>query len=191
MSRAGNIGQLKESGYEPRTVRQEMQANLVRKLRAGENIFPGIVGFEDTVLPQIVNAVLAGHDLILLGEKGQAKTRILRAMAGLLDEAIPVIAGCEINDSPFSPICLRCRHLVADQGDAVPVVWWPREHRYGERLAPGTRIADLIGDLDPAKVAGGSPLSSEDALHFGLIPRFNRGLFAINELPDLEYLVQV
>jgi magnesium chelatase subunit I len=191
MSKATTLGELKASGWQSRTVRQEMEHNLVRKLQAGERLFPGIFGFEDTVLPQLENAILAGHDFILLGEKGQAKSRILRSMANFLDDEVPVLAGCEINDNPYSPICKRCRDLVANMGDSVPVAWWPRELRYGERLAPGSRIGDLIGDLDPAKVAGGSVLSSEDALHFGLIPRMHRGLFAINELPDLEYLVQV
>ncbi|HEY3997829.1 MAG TPA: magnesium chelatase [Candidatus Xenobia bacterium] len=191
MSKAKTIRELKASGWQSRTVRQEMEENLVRKLKAGDRLFPGIVGFEDTVLPQLENAILAGHDLILLGEKGQAKSRILRNMVHFLDEEVPVIAGCEINDNPYAPICKRCRNLVVRDGEDVAIAWWPRALRYGERLAPGSRIGDLIGDLDPAKVAGGSVLSSEDALHFGLIPRMHRGLFAINELPDLEYLVQV
>lgn len=191
MSNAKTVGELKASGWQSKSVRQEMEENLVRKLKAGERLFPGIVGFEDTVLPQLENAILAGHDIILLGEKGQAKSRILRGMVNFLDEEIPVMAGCEINDNPYAPICKRCRNLIAELGDRTPVAWWHRDLRYGERLAPGSRIADLIGDLDPAKVAGGSVLSSEDALHFGLIPRMHRGLFAINEMPDLEYLVQV
>ena len=138
-----------------------------------------------------VNAILSHHDIVFLGEKGQAKTRMMRALSKFLDDEIPVIAGCEINDNPYAPICLDCKRKIEEHGDIVEIEWLPREARYGERLSPGTKIADLIGDLDPAKVAGGAPLASEDALHFGLIPRMNRGIFGINELPDLEYLIQV
>lgn len=188
---AVTLGDLKAGGYRPRTVKDEMEGNLVRKLEAGEELFPGIQGYENTVIPQVVNAVLAHHDMVFLGEKGQAKSRLMRTLSTLLDEAIPYVEGCEIHDDPLRPVCARCRQLVAEKGDATPVAWWPREDRYGERLAPGTRLADLIGDLDPARIAGGTRMSSEEALHFGLIPRFHRGIFAINELPDMDYLIQV
>jgi len=168
-----------------------MERNLVRKLRAGDALFPGIHGYDETVIPQIVNAVLAHHDIVFLGEKGQAKSRLMRSLGDLLDDEIPYVEGCELHDDPLRPVCGRCRRLVADQGDATAIAWWPRDERYGERLAPGSKIADLIGDLDPARVAGGTRLSSEEALHFGLIPRFHRGIFAINELPDMDYLIQV
>jgi len=160
-------------------------------MERGEELFPGIQGYETTVIPQIVNAVLSHHDIVLLGEKGQAKTRIMRALTRFLDDEIPAITGCEINDDPFGPICAACRRKLEEHGGLVEISWIPRASRYGERLSPGTKIADLIGDLDPAKVAGGAPLASEDALSFGLIPRMNRGVFGINELPDLEYLIQV
>jgi len=168
-----------------------MERNLIAAMNAGKDIFPGIIGYDFTVIPQVVNAILSHHDMVFLGEKGQAKTRMMRALTRFLDHEIPAIAGCEINDNPFDPICLSCRRKIEEHGDIVEIVWLPRSARYGERLSPGTKIADLIGDLDPAKVAGGAPLASEDALHFGLIPRMNRGIFAINELPDLEYLIQV
>jgi len=185
------IGELKESGYQPETVKAEMERNLIRAMEAGQELFPGIVGYDFTVTPQVVNAILSHHDMVFLGEKGQAKTRMMRALSRFLDEHIPVIAGCQINDNPYDPICLSCKRQIEKHGDIVEIEWLPRDRRYGERLSPGTKIADLIGDLDPAKVAGGAPLASEDALHFGLIPRMNRGVFAINELPDLEYLIQV
>ena len=185
------ISELRKAGYEPMPVKAEMERNLIRAMEAGEELFPGIVGYDFTVIPQVVNAILSHHDMVFLGEKGQAKTRMMRAMSRFLDEKIPVIAGCEINDNPYDPICLSCRRKLEEHGDIVEISWLDRSQRYAERLSPGTKIADLIGDLDPAKVAGGAPLASEDALHFGLIPRMNRGVFAINELPDLEYLIQV
>ncbi len=185
------IAELKEAGYTPLPVKEELERNLIKAMRSGEDLFPGIQGFGETVIPQIINAILSHHDIVLLGEKGQAKTRIMRAFIRFLDEEIPVIAGCEINDSPFEPICQSCKSKIAEHGDIVEIQWLHRDKRYGERLSPGTKIADLIGDLDPAKVAGGAPLASENALSFGLIPRMNRGIFAINELPDLEYLIQV
>lgn len=188
---AATLGQLRASEWRSESVKSEMERNLVRKLHAHEEIFPGIVGYNETVVPQIVNGILAHHDMVFLGEKGQAKSRLMRGMVNLLDDAIPYIAGCEIHDDPMRPLCSRCRRLVREEGDDTPIAWWPRDERYGERLAPGTKLADLIGDLDPAKVAGGTAMSSEDALHFGLIPRFHRGIFAINELPDLDYLIQV
>ena len=168
-----------------------MAENLADRLRNKERIFPGIHGYEDTVLPQLVHAILSGHNIAILGEKGQAKSRIMRSLTSLLDEGLPVIAGTEIPESPFEPVTGAGRKIIAEQGDDAPIRWLTRDERYGERLAPGSRIADIIGDIDPAKVIEGQALSSEDALHFGLMPRMNLGIFAINELPDLDYLVQV
>jgi len=191
MTLPSTLGALRESGWRSASVKDEMERNLVAAMGAGREIFSGIHGYENTVIPQIVNAVLAHHDMVFLGEKGQAKSRLMRGLVELLDPAVPFVAGCEVHDDPFAPVCGRCKRLLAAQGDSTEIAWWPREERYGERLAPGTKIADLIGDLDPAKVAGGTALSSEDALHFGLVPRFHRGIFAINELPDMDYLIQV
>ena len=191
-SRPATIGQLRESGYRVRSVKEEMRHNLIRKMRAGEELFPGIVGFEETVTPQIENAILSGQDLVLLGERGQAKTRIARSLVGLLDEEVPTIAGCEINDDPFGPICKACQLRVAEEGDEVPIHWVPRDRRYGEKLAtPDITIADLIGEVDPIKVAEGRYLSDELTIHYGLIPRTHRGIFCINELPDLAERIQV
>ncbi len=190
-TKSKTIGELRRSGYKVAPVTVELERNLIKAMESGEELFPGIVGYDNTVIPQTVNAILSHHDMVFLGEKGQAKTRMMRALTRLLDEEIPAIAGCEINDNPYDPICLNCLRKIEEQKDNVEIEWIPRERRYGERLSPGTKIADLIGDLDPAKVAKGAPLASEDALHFGLIPRLNRGIFAINELPDLEYLIQV
>jgi magnesium chelatase subunit I len=186
-----NLKELRASGYADRTVKEEIEQNLLAKLKKGEPLFPGIHGFEETVVPQLINAVLSHHDIVLLGEKGQAKSRLMRSLVKFLDEEIPVVKGCEIHDHPYHPICAACRRKLAEHGDNLEIAWIGREARYGERLSPGTKIADLIGDLDPAKVAAGNPLASEEAIHFGLIPRMNRGIFAVNELPDLEYLVQV
>lgn len=186
-----NLKELRASGYADRTVKEEIEQNLLAKLKKGEPLFPGIHGFEETVVPQLINAVLSHHDIVLLGEKGQAKSRLMRSLVNFLDEEIPIVKGCEIHDHPYHPICAACRHKLAEHGDNLEIEWVGREARYGERLSPGTKIADLIGDLDPAKVAAGNPLASEEAIHFGLIPRMNRGIFAVNELPDLEYLVQV
>ena len=193
MQKARTLGELKESGYRSQGVKNEMRANLIRMLRAGEAIFPGIVGFEDTVIPQISNAILSRHNFILLGLRGQAKSRILRSLASLLDDEVPFIAGCEINDDPLNPICRACHELVAKAGDAVPIGYLPRDQRYVEKLAtPDVTIADIIGDLDPIKAArGGHALSSELTIHYGLLPRANRGIFAINELPDLAGKIQV
>lgn len=179
--------------YRKRTVKDEMRENLLRKLRHNEPVFPGIKGYEDSVTPQIVNAILSRHNMILLGLRGQAKSRILRGLTEFLDEAIPAIAGCEINDSPFAPICRRCRTLIEEKKDAVPLVWRSREERYVEKLAtPDVTIADIIGDIDPIKAAkGGHALGSELSIHYGLLPRANRGIFAINELPDLAGKIQV
>ncbi len=192
MSNARTVKELKDSGWQRKSVKQELRDNLVARLRRGEAFLPGIVGYEDTVVPQIENAVLSGQDLIFLGERGQAKTRMARLLIGLLDEAIPALAGCEINDDPLAPICQGCRDLVAKQGEAAPVVWIPRDRRYGEKLAtPDITIADLIGEVDPIKVAEGRYLSDELTIHYGMLPRTHRGIFAINELPDLAERIQV
>src|ERR1700751_5052224 len=169
-----------------RSVKDELRENLIAQLKTRETIFPGIVGYEDTVVPQIVNAVLSRQNFILLGLRGQAKSRILRALTALLDEQMPYIAGCEIRDNPYHPLCRRCRDLIAEKGDATPVVYMSRDERYVEKLAtPDVTVADLIGDLDPIKAArGGQDLSSEVSVHYGLLPRANRAIFAINELPD-------
>jgi magnesium chelatase subunit I len=186
------LGELKKAGYQPRTLREEIRANLLGKLREGEALFPGILGYEDTVIPAVENALLCGHDLIFLGERGQAKSRMIRAFVNLLDEWLPVVAGSEINDDPFAPVSAYARALVAEQGDATPIAWVAREARYAEKLAtPDVSIADLIGDVDPIKVAQGRSLGDELTIHFGLLPRTNRGIFCINELPDLTEKVQV
>jgi magnesium chelatase subunit I len=187
------LGELKASGYDSRTVKDEIRANLVRKLKAGEELFPGIQGYEETVVPQIVNALLARHDFILLGLRGQAKSRILRQLASLLDESVPILAGSEVSDDPLAPISKYGRQLVAEHGDDTPVEWIERDARYVEKLAtPDVTIADMIGDLDPIKAArGGHVLADELTIHYGLLPRANRGIFAINELPDLAGKIQV
>ncbi|HVE92264.1 MAG TPA: magnesium chelatase [Actinomycetota bacterium] len=173
-------------------MRDELRANLLDRLRNGEDVVAGVRGYEDTVLPAVENAVLAGHDIVFLGERGQAKSRIMRSLVGLLDEAVPAIAGCEINDDPFSPICHACRTKVDGMGDDTPLVWLSRDERYSEKLAtPDISVADLIGEVDPIKVAEGRYLSDELTIHFGLIPRTHRGIFAINELPDLAERIQV
>jgi magnesium chelatase subunit I len=198
MSVARTLGELRQSPFSEqrlrsRHVKDELRENLMARLREGGPIFPGIVGYDDTVVPQIVNAILSRHNFILLGLRGQAKSRILRALTALLDPQMPYVAGCEIHDSPYAPICRRCRELVAKEGDATPVAWLTPEHRYVEKLAtPDVTIADLIGDIDPIKAArGGHELSSEFTVHYGLLPRANRGIFAINELPDLAGKIQV
>src|SRR4051812_9660761 len=182
-----------EAPLRGRTVRDEIRGNLLRRLETGEPLFAGIVGYEDTIVPQIVNALLARHHFILLGLRGQAKSRLLRELTGLLDERIPIVAGSEVNDDPFAPISKYARDLLAECGDAAPIAWIGREQRYVEKLAtPDVTIADLIGDVDPIKAArGGHLLSDELTMHFGLLPRANRGIFAINELPDLSGKVQV
>jgi magnesium chelatase subunit I len=193
MAAIDTLGALRQSGYRSRTVKQEIRDNLVGKLRAGETLFPGIIGYDETVVPQLVNAVLSGHNFILLGLRGQAKSRILRGLVGLLDAEIPVIAGCEIHDDPLAPICASCRRRVATEGDATPIAWLKREDRYVEKLAtPDVTIADMVGDIDPIKAAeAGLNLSDELTMHYGLLPRANRGLFAVNELPDLAGKIQV
>ena len=190
--RPQTVGALRKSNYEVLPVREELRKNLIAKIRAEEVVFPGIVGFDQTVIPQIENAILAGQDIILLGERGQAKSRIIRSMTNLLDESIPKIAGCEINDNPYDPICRVCRDKVAEMGEKTPLEWIPREDRYAEKLAtPDISIADLIGEIDPIKVAEGHYLSDELVIHYGMVPRTNRGIFCINELPDLAERIQV
>lgn len=191
--RAGNLRELKSKGYLPRSVRDELRTNLIGKLCSGEKLFPGILGYDESVVPQIVNAVLARHNFILLGLRGQAKSRILRQLAGLLDEEIPIIAGSEINDDPFAPISAFGRQQIELHGDETKIDWVHRENRFVEKLAtPDVTIADMIGDVDPIKAAkGGHLLSDELTMHFGLLPRANRGIFAINELPDLAGKIQV
>lgn len=186
------LGELKAAGYQPLSVREEMRKNLIRAMESGERLFPGIVGYETTVLPQIENALLSGHDMIYLGERGQGKTRIIRALVRLLDESIPVVKGSEVHDDPFAPISRYARELLAEQGDGMEIEWVGRDRRYSEKLAtPDTTSAELIGEIDPIKVAEGRYLSDELTIHYGLIPRANRGIFAINELPDLAEKVQV
>lgn len=192
MSRPATLGQLRESGWESVPVKEEVRRNAVARISAGEPLFPAVLGYEDTVLPQLENALLAGHDVIFLGERGQAKTRMIRALTGLLDEWMPIVEGSEINDDPYHPVSKHAKDLVADLGDDTPIDWVHRDQRYGEKLAtPDTSIADLIGEVDPIKVAEGRYLSDELTLHYGLVPRTNRGIFAINELPDLAERIQV
>jgi magnesium chelatase subunit I len=186
------LGDLRATGHTLRSVKAELRDNLLARMRSGDDRFPGIVGFDDTVLPQVERALLAGHDIVLLGERGQGKTRLIRTLVQLLDEWTPVVDGCEINDHPYEPVCVRCRRLVAEQGDATPVSWRHRDDRYAEKLAtPDVSVGDLIGDVDPIKVAEGRVLGDPETVHFGLIPRTNRGVVAINELPDLAERIQV
>jgi magnesium chelatase subunit I len=192
MSAAATLGELRASRYPDRTVKNELRENLLARLREGRSLFPSIVGFDESVIPGLERGLLAGHDLILLGERGQAKTRLIRHLVDLLDEEVPAIEGCEVNDHPYRPICARCRALVAERGDQTPVVWIGRDRRYAEKLAtPDTAVADLIGDVDPIRVAEGRYLADELTIHYGLIPRTNRGVVAINELPDLPERIQV
>src|SRR5918997_392344 len=193
MSLPGTLGELKAQGYRARSVKDELRANLLDKLRRGERLFPGVVGYDETVIPQLTNAVLARHNLILLGLRGQAKSRIIRQLVQLLDERVPVIAGSEVNDDPFRPISAYGRQAVGREGDSTPVAWVGRDARFVEKLAtPDVTIADIIGDVDPIKAArGGHLLSDELTIHYGLLPRANRGVFAINELPDLAGKIQV
>jgi magnesium chelatase subunit I len=186
------LGALRSSGIADRTVKDELRSNLLAGLAAGTPLFPEIVGYDESVIPALERGILAGHDVIFLGERGQAKTRLIRHLVQLLDEVTPVVAGCEVNDHPFRPICARCRALIAEQGDETPVDWLPRDRRYAEKLAtPDTSVGDLIGDVDPIRVAEGRYLSDELTIHYGLIPRTNRGIVAINELPDLPERIQV
>src|SRR5215210_4366921 len=193
MTKAKTLGELKRQNYRVRSVKDELRANLIAKLRAGAPLFPGIVGYDETVVPQITNAILARHNLILLGLRGQAKSRIIRQLTNLLDERIPALAGSEVNDDPFRPISAYGRQLIEEMGDQTPIVWVERDARFVEKLAtPDVTIADIIGDVDPIKAArGGHLLSDELTIHYGLLPRANRGIFAINELPDLAGKIQV
>ncbi|TWU27460.1 hypothetical protein Pla144_22330 [Bythopirellula polymerisocia] len=188
------LADLRESGWQTKTVKQEIHDNFLSQLQDGKELYPGIIGYDDSVIPELNIAILAQHDILFLGEKGQAKSRLMRLMSTFLDEAIPFIADPEIplHDDPYRPITRRGRQIVADRAaEDVPIAWWGREDRYAERLSPGTKFADIIGEIDPAKLASGVSMSTEDALHFGLIPRMHRGIFAMNELPELDELVQV
>jgi magnesium chelatase subunit I len=186
------VAQLRATGHQLRTVKAEMRENLLAALRTGQDAFPGIIGFGQTVLPQLERAIIAGHDVILLGERGQGKTRLIRTLTLLLDEWTPVVAGCEINDHPYAPVCARCVRLSGELGDDLPITWRRRDERYGEKLAtPDTSVGDLVGDIDPVKVAEGRTLSDPETIHFGLVPRTNRGIFCLNELPDLAERIQV
>jgi len=194
MSQPTTLAQLKENNWISRTVKEEIRANFQRALAAGDELFPGILGYENTVVPEISLAMLAGHDILFLGEKGQGKSRMMRQMAAFLDERIPYLdlPGCPVHEDPLKPITQQARTFLADTPDEeVPIAWWHRDDRYAERLSPGTKFADIIGEIDPAKLAAGASMSTEDALHFGLIPRLHRGIFAMNELPELDELVQV
>ena len=192
MTSPATVGELRAAQYPDRTVKQELQHNLLVRLASGAEVFSGLVGYDDSVLPTVERAILAGHDIILLGERGQAKSRLIRGLTQLLDDTTPVVAGCEVNDHPYRPICRRCRELVAELGDGTPIDWIGRDRRYAEKLAtPDTAVADLIGDVDPMRVAEGRYLGDELTIHYGLIPRTNRGIFAINELPDLPERIQV
>src|SRR5438132_1442360 len=192
MTRAGTLGELRASGWESRPVKEEVRANALARIASGEPLVAGVIGFDDTVLPQLENALLAGHDVIFLGERGQAKTRMIRSLTELLDQWLPIVAGSEINDNPFAPVSRHARDVIREHGDDTSIEWVHRDTRFGEKLAtPDTSIADLIGEVDPIKVAEGRYLSDELTLHYGLVPRTNRGVFAINELPDLAERIQV
>ena len=192
MKQAQTLGRLRKSGWLSRTVKEEIRQNAIKRIQQGEELFPGVLGYENTVIPQLENALLAGHDFIFLGERGQAKTRMIRGLTDLLDEWMPIIAGSEINDDPYNPVSKYAIDLVNEKKDATPIEWVHRSERFGEKLAtPDTAIADLIGEVDPIKVAEGRYLSDELTLHYGLVPRTNRGIFAINELPDLSERIQV
>src|SRR5437588_2055881 len=193
MAAIHTLGELRRSSRRSRPVKQEIRDNLVRKLQTGEMLFPGIIGYDDSVIPQLVNAILSKHNFILLGLRCQAKSRILRGLVDLLDERIPVVPGCEIHDDPLAPLCAACRARVALEGDAMVIAWLPRDHRYVEKLAtPDVTIADMVGDIEPIKAAqAGLQLADELTMHYGLLPRANRGIFAINELPDLAGKIQV
>jgi magnesium chelatase subunit I len=192
MAKARTVGELQKNGYQPRSVKQELRDNLIGRLQRGETMFAGIIGYEDSVIPQIENAILSGQDIVFLGERGQAKTRMARLLVELLDPEIPALAGSEINDDPLVPISPAGRALLAERGDDAPIVWVARDRRYGEKLAtPDITIADLIGEVDPIKVAEGRYLADELTIHYGLLPRTNRGIFALNELPDLAERIQV
>ncbi|EAQ78313.1 hypothetical protein [Blastopirellula marina] len=192
--RPHTLSELRESGWISKSVKDEIRDNFIRMLAAGETLYPGIVGYDDTVIPEINLALIAGHDMLFLGEKGQAKSRIMRMISRFLDEEVPYldIPGCPVHEDPYHPISSIAKtYLATHDENQVPIAWWPRDERYVERLAPGTKFADVIGEIDPAKLVGGVSMSTEEALHFGLIPRMHRGIFAMNELPELDELVQV
>ncbi|MFN4261245.1 MAG: magnesium chelatase [Gemmataceae bacterium] len=192
--RPRDLQELRDSGWTPKSVKQEIHDNFIAMLRRGEELFPGIIGYDDTVIPEINIALLSKHDLLFLGEKGQAKSRLMRSLVRFLDEELPYIdlPGCPVHENPEKPITRMGKEIVAERAAAdIPIAWWPRAQRYAERLAPGTKFADIIGEIDPAKLASGTSLSAEEALHFGLIPRMHRGIFAMNEIPELDELVQV
>ena len=192
--RPTTLKELRASGWQSKPIKQELRDNFISALSAGDELFPGIIGFDDTVIPEINNGLIAEHDMLFLGEKGQAKSRLMRSLIRFLDEYLPYldIPGCPVHEDPYHPITKPGRECVTTRPeDEIPIVWWPREQRYAERLSPGTKFADIIGEIDPAKLASGASLSAEEALHFGLIPRMHRGIFAMNELPDLDELVQV
>ncbi len=194
VAKPSTLRELRESGWRSKTIKQEIHDNFLRLLASGEELFPGIVGYDDTVIPEVNVALLAGHDMLFLGEKGQAKSRLMRTLVRFLDPEIPYlnIPDAPFHEDPYKPISRAGKHFVAAHGEEeTPIAWWPRHERYAERLAPGTKFADIIGEIDPAKLAGGVSMSTEEALHFGLIPRMHRGIFAVNELPELDELVQV
>lgn len=193
-SRPAVLSELRSSGWQSKTVKEEIRTNFEKRLASGEDLFPGIVGYENTVIPEVSLALLAGHDILFLGEKGQGKSRMMRALPRFLDEAVPYLdlPGCPVHEDPYKPITSQGKRCLEElPPEKISIRWWPRKERYAERLAPGTKFADIIGEIDPAKLAGGTSMSAEDALHFGLIPRMHRGLFAMNELPELDELVQV
>jgi magnesium chelatase subunit I len=192
--RPANLKDLKNSGWISKTVKEEIRDNFLRMLQQGDELFPGIIGYDSTVIPEINIALLAGHDMLFLGEKGQAKSRLMRSLVRMLDEEIPFIAEptAPVHDDPYRPISRVCKRMIGElPEEKIPIAWWPRRERYAERLSPGTKFADIIGEIDPAKLAGGTSMSAEEALHFGLIPRMHRGIFAMNEIPELDELVQV
>jgi magnesium chelatase subunit I len=192
--RPTNLKDLRDSGWVSRTVKQEIRSNFLQMLASGEELFPGILGYDSTVIPEINLALIAGHDMLFLGEKGQAKSRLMRSLVRFLDEELPYLdtPHSPVHEDPYRPITRAGRQLVAELSpEKIPIAWWPRQQRYAERLAPGTKFADIIGEIDPAKLAGGTSMSAEEALHFGLIPRMHRGIFAMNEIPELDELVQV
>jgi len=192
--RPANLKLLRESGWTSKSVKDEIRANFLRMLQHGDELFPGILGYDETVIPEINLALIAGHDMLFLGEKGQAKSRLMRSLVRFLDDAVPYLdlPGCPVHEDPFRPITRMGKELVANLGEEqIPIAWWPRKERYAERLSPGTKFADIIGEIDPAKLAHGTSMAAEDALHFGLIPRMHRAIFAMNEIPELDELVQV
>ncbi|MBW2148583.1 MAG: AAA family ATPase [Deltaproteobacteria bacterium] len=192
MQKTKTIGELRASGYRSRTIKEEIRDNLVNRLRSGQETFPGIVGYGDTVIPQLENALLSGHDILLVGQRGQGKTRIMRSLVGLMDPWVPAMKGCQIHDDPLHPICRPCREVIRRRGDEAEIIWVPQDVRYVEKLAtPDVTPADIIGDVDPIKIAEGRYLSDEETIHFGLAPRAHRGIFAINELPELHEKIQV